>query len=334
MSLPLGKIPMRVLRRILKHVVCGEDILVGPGIGIDAAVIRSSSSIIVSACDPITGASRDVGWLSVHVNANDIAVCAAYPRWYVVVLLMPPGTQEEHIYELMSGIRGALSEIGASLVAGHTEITNKVTDTIVVGTMIGTPMISGKYVSNRNARPGDLIIMTKGAGIEGTWILVDMFRRKLGLSESYARRARGLRRLISVLPDVEALINIGIENIHAMHDATEGGLIGALFELAEASNVGFYVDEECVIIRDETRVLAEKLSLDPLKLISSGTLIAIVDPQHGDEAIDALSRRGIEASIIGRITSGKRVLRRIDGTEVKIRDAPVDELWRILGEAK
>ncbi len=331
-KLPLGKVPIGILKKILDYVDTDDSVLVPPGIGIDAAIVRSHDNIIVSACDPITGASREVGWLSVHVNANDIAACAARPQWYIVTLLFPEDSGEEEIYETMRGIRQGLREVGAVLVAGHTELTNKVKDTIVVGTMIGTPMVRGRYVSNKGAKVGDIIIMTKGAGIEGTWILAETFHDKLGLSEKELENIRKLKKMISVLPDVKALIGIGVENIHAMHDATEGGLLGALYEVAEASGVGFEVYEEDIVILEETQRIAERLMVDPLKLISSGTLIAVIDSRYSDMAIKALRNRGIQATVIGHITSGRRIIRRLDGGIVEIKEPPIDELWRILGE--
>jgi len=330
MKLPLGKVPISVLRNILGYVRSDKTVLEAPGVGIDAAVISLRDNIIVSACDPITGASKDIGWLSVHVNANDIAVCAAYPRWYVVTLLFPPKTTEDDIYEVMGGIKKALEEVDANLVSGHTEITNKVSDVIVIGTMIGAPMIKGKYVSNRNAKVGDYILMTKGAGIEGTWILAEAFRSKLEIDRMLMEKIMRLKKKISVLPDVEAVVKIGVENIHAMHDATEGGVLGALYELAEASRVGFEVYQENMIILDETRKISEYLSIDPLKLISSGTLIVVVDKDMCDQVVENLKKKQIDVSIIGKITDSKRVLIKENGEKTYIDEPPIDELWRIL----
>ncbi len=334
MSLPLGKVPIEILRRILKYANTDKSVIVGPGVGIDAAIISVEKKIIASACDPITGASKDIGWLSVHVNANDIASVAADPRWYVVVLLFPKNATEEQIYEVMDGIKKGLVEVGASLVAGHTELTDKVTDTIVVGTMMGIPMVNNKFVSNKNARPGDYIIMTKGAGIEGTWILSEALGEKLDLDDRIIQNIKKLKSKISVLPDVRAIVNVGVDNIHALHDATEGGLIGALFEIADASNVGFTVDESKIIVLEETRKIASKLAIDPLRLISSGTLIAVVDKDVAEEALSMLKKEDITAEIIGKITEDKKIIRRIDGRSEEIKKPSVDELWRVLSEIR
>lgn len=332
-KLPLGKVPVDILRRILELAPIGEDVVIGPGVGIDAAVLRSRDDYVITACDPITGTSKEIGWLSVHVNANDIYASAGKPRWYVVTLLFPKDSTEEHIMTVMRGIREGLEEIGASLVAGHTELTNRVFETIVVGTMIGNPIIPGRYISNRSARVGDAIIMTKGAGIEGTWILLEERGDKLKLSAKILNRIPELKKMISVGKDVQTLLKIGVDNIHAMHDATEGGVLGAIYEMSEASGVGFEVFEEEFIIREETKALSNVLGIDPLKLISSGTLIAAVDAEHAEEAVRVLKKEGIEASIVGYIKEKEKILVKRTGEKIHISEPPLDELWRILEAA-
>ncbi|MEX0568669.1 MAG: AIR synthase-related protein, partial [Candidatus Njordarchaeota archaeon] len=200
--------------------------------------------------------------------------------------------------------------------------------------MMGIPMVNNKFVSNKNARPGDYIIMTKGAGIEGTWILSEALGEKLDLDDRIIQNIKKLKSKISVLPDVRAIVNVGVDNIHALHDATEGGLIGALFEIADASNVGFTVDESKIIVLEETRKIASKLAIDPLRLISSGTLIAVVDKDVAEEALSMLKKEDITAEIIGKITEDKKIIRRIDGRSEEIKKPSVDELWRVLSEIR
>ena len=178
-KLPLGKLPYRVLlEKVLGNIEVNESILLPPSYGEDGSVIKINNELIIAAADPITGTSREAGWLAVHVNANDIAVHAADPMWFLVTLLFPKGSDENKIEEIMKGIKKGLMEIGAYLIGGHTEITDRVTDVIIAGSMIGKPMIPGKYVSSSGAKPGDVILLTKGAGLEGTLILAMDFREK------------------------------------------------------------------------------------------------------------------------------------------------------------
>lgn len=334
-KLPLGKVPIKVLRRIL-NIASSQDesVIVGPGVGIDSAVLGVQDSIILVASDPITGASKDIGWLSVHVNANDILASGGEPKWYSVILLFPESTEEEEIIDVMDGIKEGLGEIGASIVAGHTELTNKVSDTIVAGTMIGEPIVRGRYIANNGAKPGDKILMTKGAGIEGTWILAQEFKEELGASPDSLSKIIELKKEISVYRDVHAIIDgIGIDNVHAMHDATEGGVLGAIYEIAEASNIGFVIDRDKVLLREETKFVCRRLNLDPLELISSGTLIAAISPEFEEAVLQSLEKRGIPASIIGEFVNNTkmRVVKKGDKIIRTVDEPPIDALWKLYG---
>lgn len=336
-KLPLGKIPMKpLLESVIRNVIYdSSSVLLPPAFGEDGAVIKSADNILIVASDPITGASERAGWLSVHVNANDIAVHAAYPKWYLVILLLPKESSQRDIDNVMQGIKQALMEINASLIGGHTETTDRVTETIIAGTMIGEPMIPGKYVTSSGAKPGDVIILTKGVGIEGTFILATDFADILeekGVSKRTLEHARLFEKYISILPDVVGLIKgVGIENVHAMHDITEGGLLGGVYEMAYASGLGFKIYEESIPIFPETKEVCSILSLDPLKLISSGSLLAAVDRTVAEEAAYCLRKKGVPAAVIGEFTQEKKgFIIRVNGSVDEIREPPVDELWRLI----
>ncbi len=332
--LPLGKLPMNTLKKcVLSHVIVDSSVLLPPRVGEDGTVLKLSDNLIIAAADPITGATEKAGWLSVHVNANDVAVHAAYPRWFLVTILLPEGANEPLIEDIMNGILKALREVDACLVGGHTEVTSRVVEPVIVGTMIGEPMIKGTYITSGGAEPGDAIILTKGAGIEGTLILATDFKERLQkeVGEDVLNRALMYERMISVLPDVKQIIKVGIENVTSMHDATEGGVLGAVYELAEASGRGFLIYEDKVIINPETRRICEVLKVDPLKLISSGSLIATVKKNKAKEAIALLRAAGIRAAVIGKILErpSERILVRRNGEEVSLKEPPLDELWRL-----
>ena len=331
--LPLGKFPRKTLEEIiLSKIRSDESVLLPPKFGEDGSVIKINSNLIISAADPITGATKYSGWLSVHVNANDIAVHGAKPKWFTTILLFPKNTEEEKISNVIDGIMEGLNEINASLIGGHSEITERVNETIIAGFMMGIPYVEGKYISSSGARIGDHIIMTKGAGIEGTLILASDLCTESKCGKELILKALEYRKMISVIPEVETLIkSIGIDHIHALHDATEGGLINAVYELAAASNAGFEIWEEKVIVRQETKKLSEIFRIDPLKLISSGTLIAAVDKKKSREAVSALRKRGIEASVIGEIKGSGEYTRIKKGKrEEVVENDLVDELWVLL----
>ncbi len=333
----LGKLPTDALARlILSKVKSGKNVLLPPAIGEDGGVVKSEGNILIIVADPITGATEEAGWLAVHVNANDIAVHAANPKWFLATLLFPPETIRKDIERVMNGIIHALDEIGAVLIGGHTEITDRVNDVLISGAMIGEPMVKGRYVTSGGAREGDAIVLTKGAGIEGTYILASEFKEKLRsyLSNNIVNEALKFKELISILPEVRYSIEaVGLDNIHAMHDVTEGGLLGALYEMAYASNLGFIVYEERIPVLKPTKEICSLFKLDPLKLIGSGAVLIAVNNKVKDELINNLTKKGIKAAVIGRFTKefnkmGYLVKR--NSIKVPVTEPPIDELWLLL----
>jgi len=332
-NMRLGKLSREDLERlILSKIERDYSVILPPKYGEDGAVIKQGEELIIVAADPITGASRFSGWLSVHVNANDIAVHAAQPKWFLSILLFPQKTTQDLIEETMDGIIEGCKEVGCTLVGGHTEITDRVTEAVIAGFMIGVPMIKGKFVTSSDAKVGDAIIMTKGAGIEGTFIICSDFEEKIAriFGHDFVKRCQKFREMISVLPDVRSVLDY-LDYIHAMHDATEGGLLGGVYELSIASNVGFRIYYDDILIREETRMLSEHLKFNPLKLISSGTLIMAVDKNFADDIVSNLRKNGIDSAIIGEFVKDEREVI-INGRREKVEESPEDELWRVLNK--
>lgn len=336
MSLPLGKLNPAILQEIiLKQVKTHDSVLNPPAIGEDGAVFTTRGNIVIAASDPITGIEKKdkLGRLSVHVNANDVWVHAASPKWYFTTLLLPQKEKRETLEKIMQGIKQTLSEINAYLIGGHTELTKKVTHPIIAGFMLGEPMVSSKFVRSRGGKVGDRLIMTKSAGIEGTYILANDFEKKLDLPSSLIKRAKNFEHFISIMSEVRTLVNeIGIESLHAMHDATEGGVLGATYELTVASETGFELWREYVNVREETKHICSTLDIDPLKLISSGTLIAALPKDKAEQAVSILQKEGICASIVGKITKNERYVIEED-RKTRVNKAPVDEIWKLLEKA-
>ncbi len=335
MVLPEGKVPLHVLEKYIVKRFKPEDpaVIIGPGVGEDAALIKVDNLIMAMHCDPITGAVKEIGWLTVNIAANDVACRGARPRWLLITILLPQGAKISLLDELTHQIASAAKSIGVSIVGGHTEVTPGLNRPIVITTAIGI-VEEGRIMAASNVRPGDEILMTKGAGIEGTAILATELEEKLKerLSLDVIEKAKAYMKLISVVN--EAMVLAKLPGVHAMHDATEGGLLGAVQELARASGTGFIVWEDRVIIRDETKAICDVLKVDPLRLISSGTLVVAVEKGFGKHAVEALRKRGIQSSIIGKFTrkeEGFKLVRR-DGTLVNIEKPIVDELWRVMSK--
>ena len=335
-SLPVGKLDPELLKQLVFCCLGSPDprVIVGPKIGEDAAVIDFKDRALVVHSDPITGAIENIGWLAVNVCANDIATRGVRPLWVLVVMLFPQNVSSAQLKQITSQIDKAAKELGIAVIGGHSEFTPSIKRPILITTAIGEAE-KGKFVRSSGARVGDRIIVTKGAAIEGTAILSTELAELLEtkVDRAVVRRAQKFVRMISVVKDALTAIEVG--GVHAMHDATEGGIAGCLQEIAWASNVGVVAHEERIPIYEETKAVCNALNIDPLKTISSGALIISAHREKAEEIVVTLKKKGIQASVIGRIVDkreGSYILRR-DGTRLDLSKPVKEELWSALGKA-
>jgi len=334
MSLLTGKLPAELLARLLSRVVRRDPrVLLGPTLGEDAALIDLGGRVLVAKADPVTFATDRIGWYAVHVNANDVACMGARPAWFLATILLPQGAPEALAEEVFTQIEGACGALDVTLVGGHTEVTYGLERPIVAGAMLAEAA-AGRIVRNADARAGDHLILTKGIAIEGTALLArdaaDELRRR-GFGEASLDRARALldRPGISVVR--EALLACDTAPVHAMHDPTEGGLATALHEVAAASGLVAEVQAEAVTVLPETAEICRALSLDPLGLLASGSLLIALAEEDCERVRAALSDAKISAACLGRLIEGTEGVI-IDGRGER-RDIPHfrrDELARFL----
>jgi hydrogenase maturation factor len=335
---PVGKLPMRVLERLLRHnTITDPRVLVGPRIGEDAAVIDTGAPrYLVAKTDPITFTADQIGWYAVHINANDVATMGARPLWFLAALLLPETSTTESLAEtIFQDILEACRTIGVTLVGGHTEITYGLERPIVIGQMLGE-VDKDHLVQTSGARPGDVIILTKGIAIEGTAIIAREREEELGaeLDDDTLTRCKNfmIKPGLSVLK--EALLAAEAAPIHAMHDPTEGGLATALHELALSADVGLLVDSQAVPVYPETRVICSHYDLHAMGLIASGALLIVLEDSKAGKVLAKLHSEGIAAAAIGQITVKNEGVKLI--TRSGIHDLPIyerDELTRIPGRS-
>ena len=332
-SFPIGKIPAHILRKtVFKNLgVPSHGLLLGPGIGEDAAVVRMGNAVAVLSTDPITGALSNIGWLSVHINANDIATRGARPRWYLCSILLPEDSDEYDLRQIMSQVDRACVELEVSVIGGHTEVTPHLKQPIIVGFMVGE-VKSGNYFTSEGATASDVLIMTKSAGIEGTAIIATdrAERLKKFLSAKTIRRAQRLYSKISVVDDAMEAVKVG--GVEAMHDPTEGGLLCGVWELAEASHLGVRIYPERVPIAAETKTLCKKLGINPFRIMSSGSLLVAAKTSFAARITSRLRRRGIPAAEIGHFTKlgdGRRIINK-DGSTDELTPPFPDEVYEVL----
>ncbi len=310
--------------------------IVGPGIGLDAAVIDLGDRYLVAKTDPVTFVTDQIGTYVLTVNANDLAAMGARPRWFLATLLLPArATTRTTVSRILAQLKNACRSLDVVLCGGHTEITTAATRPVVVGCLFGD-CPKKRLVTTAGARVGDAVLLTKGIPIEAVSILAR--ERGAELRGRYPARfvARCRRYLsdpgISVLR--EARIALACGGVHAMHDPTEGGLSAALYELAEAAKVGVRIDEPAIRILPEGARLCADFGLNPLGAIASGSLLICADSRKAGAILRRLARAGIQAARIGTIVPASRGVRLVAGGR-RSRPVPrfaVDEIARLLGQ--
>jgi hydrogenase expression/formation protein HypE len=299
-----GKIPEKILKQMVFDKIKNkrDEVLLRPGVGEDCCGVDLGDNITVLTSDPVTGAINDAGRIAVIVSCNDIASCGAEPVGILVTLLLPEGTCEETLENIMKQISETADSLNVDIIGGHTEVTDAVNKNLIVCTAVGS-VSRNKLVRTSGGKPGDKIIMTKTAGLEGTAILAadyeDRLSREIGTEA--VKRAKKFINDISVVK--EGLI-AGKFGVSAMHDVTEGGILGALWELCQASGTGIMVYEEKIPVADETKIICDVFNMDPLKLISSGSML--IACKEGEALVKELELNGIKATIIGLIRDDEK----------------------------
>ncbi len=338
-NLAAGKLPAAFLRRLFADLPHDPAVVLGAAIGEDAAVIDlGTADLLVAKTDPITLATEGMGRYLLAINGNDLATTGATPRWLLTTLLLPEGLPTSEVPPLLDELRAACAEAEVALVGGHSEVTAGLDRVILVGCLLGT-VARERLVRTSGARVGDTILLAGGVAIEGSAILAREHAaalRAAGVNDASISTAAGWLdpQSLSVRAAAAAIHAAG--QAHAMHDPTEGGVITALHELAEAADVGLRMDAEAI----ETAVLpacaaiCEPLGLDPLGMLASGALLATLDPADVPAALARLDAAGATAASIGQVrpaSEGRRLVR--NGIPEPLPSFERDELTRYLATA-
>ena len=326
-----GKIPPEtLLRAVYTNLGKGDKrILIGPGVGRDSAVVKQNGMVLVFTADPITGTPSHIGQHSVEINANDIATAGARPKWYLCTILLPVGTREDSLREITREIHETAKRLGITVVGGHTEATSGLDRPIISGFMVGETR--GRVLSSEGGELGDRILLTKTAGLEGTAILARdraTLLKKKGVPEGLLKLARSYQEQISVVE--EALLTAKLKGVHALHDPTEGGVLNGLWEMAEASGLGIEVSGDKIPVAPATQVICLTLGLDPLKLMSSGTLLLAVERSKRWTVQRALLKTPCMLTEVGKLTSrskGRVMVRK--GRKQALKAVSQDELYKL-----
>ncbi len=332
-KLPVGKIHMDILGRLLRDYTSSDHrVVIGSGIGEDAAVIDMGDHYLIAKTDPITSATDEIGFYAVNINANDIASMGGIPRWFLATILIPEGSSDGDLESIFSQISRGCQDLEITYCGGHTEVTSGVSNPIVIGQMLGE---AGKdeLRPTSGAKEGDELIMTKSAGIEATAIISREKEAELGnhFPKSFIERAQNYLYDpgIGVLNDAKVLR--GCNGIHAFHDPTEGGIATGIYEMALASGLGVEVFGDDIPISKETQALCDFYNVDPMGIFASGSLLIAALPSVTEEIIARLDDAGIAGTRIGVMVGQGKMKLIQEGVEKPLPVYHQDELSRLFG---
>ncbi|MDZ7832020.1 MAG: AIR synthase family protein [Desulfobacterales bacterium] len=333
----VGKPPPSRLKALLgsRFGAFSEQILLGPGPGLDAAVLDlKDGRVMAIAEDPIfpaPGLPLDLmGWFTVHIGASDVAVTGIAPQFMTYSLLLPSSSTEDDVKTIVTSISDAASDLGISIAGGHTGWYDAVTVPIVGGVTVWGFADRSAWVSPGGSQDGDVILMTKGPAIEAVALLSVVHRGRLGsrISNEALQQALARVRQISVVKD--ALTAFAEGGIHAMHDATEGGVLGGVHEMAAAAGIPAHVNPDGVNIPPDIVAVADALGFDPWYAISEGTLLASVLPESAARIRNAWSKAGIDSYELGffnKSPNHSTVCK--NGKTTQLTEPGVDPFWEL-----
>lgn len=337
-TLPIGKLPLDLLRRLLRRFGETQDsrVVVGAGIGLDAAAIRVGGTTLVAKTDPITFVSDEIGTYALLINANDLATMGATPKWFLATVLLPArATTASSVSRLFAKLHTICRRLGVSWCGGHTEVTDAVTRPVVVGCLLGE-CVPSKIITAAGARVGDAVLLTKGLAIEAVSILAreraDEIQRRHGAGFLVRCRRYLINPGLSVLKEAQLAMATG--GVHAMHDPTEGGLSSALYELAEAAGVGLKIHANAIRILPEAAQLCADFGLNPFGAIASGSLLICADQAFERRTVSRLREARIPVARIGTVVPKRDGVTMIEkGRRRPFPRFAVDELARLFQQS-
>ena len=325
----IGKVANDVLEKIVFSNIKNKrkEVLIDAGVGKDCGVIDYGKYACVVSTDPITGASENIGSLAINISCNDIASSGAEPIAALMTILIPPHTKESELENIMKQAGKEAEKLNIEIIGGHTEVTDAVNKVIITTAVIGK-QLTKDVINPKSVNVGDKIVMTKTAGIEGTSIIATELYESLKdkVSEDMLLRGQKLGQKISVVREgiVGGQIGVGY-----MHDITEGGILGAVWEASYAIEKGVLIEKDLIPIDMSTLEISKALDIDPYKLISSGSMLMIVSDDKLKELKEELEKESIDLAIIGEVIESGALIKQKNNTS-EIQAPGSDELYKVL----
>ncbi|MFO7886899.1 MAG: AIR synthase family protein [Eubacteriales bacterium] len=327
----VGKLPNKLLEEIIISNIKTrrDEVIERAGVGKDCAVIDYGNKYCVISSDPITGATKNIGKIAVNVACNDIGAAGAEPNALLMTILAPKGTDQDEIEEIMKEANEAADLINVEIVGGHTEITDAVNKMVLSLTALG---IRDKNINSEPIKSGDLLLISKEIGIEGTSIIYSENTKELDKelfndSQLSSKKVKGYVNKLSVVKEGVICGKLGSKY---MHDITEGGVYGAVWEAYKANGLGILVNEENIPLSIETKSVCNYYKIDPYRLISSGAMLIIANKDNSYKMIEKLKEEGITLKIIGEIIDEKKCLTQKNQKITEIQEPSSDELYKVV----
>lgn len=329
LNLEIGKLKTELLEKYIFNKLSSnrEEVIVKSGTGLDCAVMDFAEDLIVASTDPITGASKNIGSLAINVSVNDVSCQCADPVGLLMTVLIPPSASLEELKEIIEDANNTAKKLNVDIIGGHTEITDAVNKILISTTVLGR--VNKKNMPDiKSIKAGDVIAVSKYVGIEGTSIISnEKDEVKEILSQKELEFAKSLSQDISVLKESRLASKYGVKH---MHDITEGGLYGALWETGVALGHGLTAYYDDIPLLDETNKIAEFYGIDPMRLISSGSMLMIFDKDKYKDFKNEAEKNGIKISEIGEVTEEKST-QVIANDQILILSEPgSDELYKVI----
>lgn len=332
LPLAAGKFPSHLLEDFFGRFSRPDpSVLIASAVGEDTAALNvAGEEVLILKSDPITFATDAIGDYAVVVNANDIATAGAVPRWLLTTLLFPCGITAAAALDILDQLRRVCDRWNITLCGGHTEITDAVSRTVVIGMMAGT-VAKRRLIDKSAAGAGDRVLITKSVAVEGTAIIAREFGgrlREAGMADEEIERCKGTLADLSIMD--EAAIAASAGGVTAMHDVTEGGVATALEELSVVSGHRIEIDTNRIPVMGRCRRVCDLIGIDPLGLIGSGSLLICCREEAASRIMERVAAAGIPIAQIGRLTApGRGIAALAHGRPVPWPRFAVDEITRL-----
>lgn len=305
-----------------------KEVLAGPNIGMDTSVLDFGGDLIVISTDPITGATKDLGKLAIHVSCNDVSCECADPVGVLMTILLPPSASLEELEEIVKDANAECERLNVEIIGGHTEVTDAVNRIIVSTTVIGR--VKKEHLPQREKiEEGDVIAISKYVGIEGTSIIFNEKYNEINklFNEEEIKELKNMSKSFSVVEESKIARNYRVKHLH---DITEGGIYGAIWETANSIDKKIIVDFDLIPVLDFTKKIANYYNINLYRLISSGSMIMVIAKDDFLNYKNACEKENIKITKIGVVEKGQGAFIRKDEEIYPIEEPGSDELYKVM----